>query len=67
MKELSSPKGDTEMATKDFYELETNTEDLYEQINYEIEKNKDEVEKVINTPVVEDDTPQGFEVINYSG
>jgi hypothetical protein len=39
----------------------------YNIINYEIEKNKDEVEKVINAPVVEDDTPQGFEVINYSG
>lgn len=39
----------------------------YNIINYEIEKNKDEVEKVINAPVVEDDTPQGFEVISYSG
>lgn len=39
----------------------------YNIINYEIEKNKVEVEKVINAPIQEsDDTPLGFEVISYN-
>lgn len=39
----------------------------YNIINYEIEKNKTEVEKVINASVPEvDDTPLGFEVISYN-
>jgi hypothetical protein len=39
----------------------------YNIINYEIDKHKDEVEKVINTlQPIADDTPLGFEVISYN-